>query len=169
MYLGYCKAGLCPEVKDFLSKALLQHEYIPITGHGESHMKNTHSTEHPFNGPGQGLSDGTNAWGLVYDKLDKVYQDHTAGGHFTDIRGNVKWHTRQGAFVDDVTLFHKGKPSETAQSLSRIASKDMQLWTDLLWTSGGAINFKETKTYTRIFKWPFTPGGKPFLMPQGNY
>ena len=72
MYLGYCKAGLCPQAMTLLSKALLKHEYLPVTGHGVSDTANTHSQEHPFNGPGQGSSDGTNAWGVVYDKLDRV-------------------------------------------------------------------------------------------------
>ena len=125
MYLGYCKAGLSPGVMEFLSKALLEHKYVPVTGHGESDLKNTHSPEHPFNGPGQGSSNGTNAWGLLYDKLDKVYQDNTSGGYFTDIRGGIIWQINQGAFVDNVTLYHEGAPRETAESLSEIASQDM--------------------------------------------
>ena len=98
-----------------------------------------------------------------------MYQKHTTGGHFSDIRHTTTWRANQGAFIDDVTLFHKEGPRETVERLQKKASEDLQLWTNLLWTSGGEINFKPTKTYTRIMKWEFTNGGKPFLMPQQGY
>ena len=35
--------------------------------------------------------------------------------------------------------------------------------------AGGKINFKQTKTYTRIMKWVFNPDVKHFMMPQSSY
>ena len=119
MYMAYCKAGLDPKPMTLLSKALLSHQYRPITEHGESAKINCHSTENPFFGPGQGLSDGTNAWGLVYDKINKVYSKLTKGGHFTDIRRKKKRGASKRAFVDDVTLMHLGKPRETTENIQK--------------------------------------------------
>ena len=79
------------------------------------------------------------------------------------------WQATLGAFINDVKLYHKGDPTEIIEKLQELASQDLQLWKDLLWAAGGKINFKKTKTYTRIMKWFFNPDGKPFMMPQLSY
>ena len=169
MYLAYCKNGLHSTPMQLLSKALMRHQYFPITEHGVSARRNGHSNTTPFFGPGQGSSDGTNAWGMIHDKLAKVYERMTECGQFTGVRGDITWKAIMGAFVDDVSLHHKRGPTENVKDLQDIASRDIQLWTNLLWTSGGAINFKKTKSYSKVIKWAFNSNGVPFLMPQQEY
>ena len=144
MSLSYNKGGLHPRTMKFLSKALMRHKYFPLTAHGISNTSNGHSLSTPFFGPGQGSSDGTNGWGLVHDKLAKVYTRTAECGHFTGVTRKLKWRAVMGAFVNDVSLMHKRRPIETVEFLEQLTSRNVQLWTDLLWTSGGKINFRRT-------------------------
>ena len=117
MYLLYNKGGLHPKVMRFLSKALMRHRYFPITAHGVSNTGNGHTPSTPFFGPGQGSSDGTNGWGLVHDKLAKVYTRMAETGCFKGVKGTLMWRAVMGAFVDDISLLHKRHPPESVENL----------------------------------------------------
>ena len=109
MSLAYCKAGLDPKAMIFLRKALQKHKYHPVTEHGISPLANEHTESTPFYGPGQGSSDRTNAWGLIHDKIEKVYSKKTPGRPFMDVQRMRSWGAKLGVFVDDVKLYHKGE------------------------------------------------------------
>ena len=132
MSLAYFKAGLPASTMQFLSKDLLRHKYYPVTTHGESISPNEYLEEDPLFGPGQGSLDDTNAWGLVHDKIDKVYSNRTQGAIFKSITDELTWQARIGAFADDVTLYHMNHPTMMVPEVEKMTSQDLQYWVDLL-------------------------------------
>ena len=169
MSLAYCKGGLSPHVMQFLSKALLQHQYHTVTSHGVSDEYNYHSEKSHFYGPGQGLSDGTVAWALTHDKIDKVYSRQAGGAAFTGMTEGLNWRATMGAFVDDVTLYHMGKQKLSLEELESLTSEEAQLWVNLLWAASGKANMGIDKTYTALMRWAYNKNGTPFLMPQQGF
>ena len=169
MSLSYCKAGLPPEIMTFLSKALLKHRYHTVTSHGVSTEYNCHSEDSPFFGPGQGSADGTVAWALIHDKIDKVYSERATGAAFSGISKDLDWRATMAAFVDDVSLFHMSDEDLPLPELEELTSAEVQLWIDLLWAASGKSNLHMDKTYSSIIRWAYTEDGTPFLKPQPDF
>ena len=169
MSLSYCKAGLPAKAMMFLSKALLRHKYHTVTSHGVSTEFNCHTEDSPFFGPGQGSADGTVAWALTHDKIDKVYSEQARGAILTGISRHLNWRATMGAFVDDVSLFHMGDRKLSVPELQKLTSEEVQLWVNMLWAAGGKSNLNKNKTYSSIIRWAFNEEGAPFLMPQPDF
>ena len=74
-----------------------------------------------------------------------------------------------GAFVDDVTLFHMSQPVMTLPELENVTSKELQLWVNLIWATGGKANLGKDKTYSAVMKWAFDKDERLFLMPQPGF
>ena len=67
-------------------------------------------------------------------------------------------------FVDDnngqANLFHRNEPPSAAE-LVEVMRRDAQLWNDLVWVTGGALEPKKS-SYHHI-RYTFNPSGEPWL------
>ena len=158
--LAYSKGGASEQVTNLLGKALLRSRYYPTTDHGVSEKYNTHSPDSPFCGSGQGSCDGTASWVHTCNPCIKAYKERARGLNIFDPTGTIPTDGSIAVFVDDVKLFHNSPSNSQLQTASN-TQHDTQLWTNVLWGSGGLANMKKTHT-TPIF-WEFNRHGHPKL------
>ena len=162
MWLAYNKAGATWNIVQLFAKALVQLKYYIITAFGKSERSNSHSKKHQFLGPGQGAADSPFAWALISTKLIAAYKRRAKGCKISDPTGTLTWKRAIDMFVDDSYLYHALAFLIGAMALMKLINHDVSLWSKLLWTSGGAINFG--KSFYSMLIWKFKPTGQAYPM-----
>ena len=64
-------------------------------------------------------------------------------------------------FVDDNNAQTMGRPDETEEALTLRCTHDAQLWHDILWATGGAL--ETSKCSYQSMRFDFSNAGSPFL------
>ena len=139
-------------------------QYHLKTNLGVSEGHYSHCEEYPIHGTGQGSGNSPTIWCFVCSTLFDAYADKAHGAVFTsyDLSRQIKVY--MVGFVDDCTqrvnkFQQHHQPS--AQYLISLMTQDAQLWNDLLWTSGGAL--EQLKCSFHLISSDWNDDGHPFL------
>lgn len=156
LFLSYHKYYPFAQTLHFLAKALLQHEYSPITGFGTSPLKNSHPSENPHVGPNQGSTDESPGCVPVSNTLIKVYETGVNGIKFLCPRNITEWTDKVLQFIDDTNTYHDGELSNPIKRLTQ----DIQRWMDVLYFIGGAV---KSTSHINYLIFSFTPEGRQYV------
>jgi hypothetical protein len=145
---------------DMLENAL----YYIKTLLGVSTRYYSHSADFRVNGTGQGSPASDRAWGFNSSTYFDLQNRLIHGATYFLANGLHCIHICMTGFVDDNNLktvenafFHE---ANTIALVARMNHK-AQIWSDTLWTSGGAPAL--SKCQYHLMEWMFTISGKPIL------
>jgi hypothetical protein len=124
----------------------------------------SHCQFYPIYGTGQGSANSPVIWTIVSSVL---FQCHEAAGHgaqFSTPDAQTSVSLSMIGFVDDSTgqvndFLANEQPTPAA--LARLMKIDAQLWSDLLWISGGLLELPKCSYHQIHFD--FLPSGRPYM------
>ena len=134
------------------------------TGLGVSETGYRHCDEYPIYGTGQGSGNSPVIWCFVSSILFNCYNDRVHGAQYAypDRTGDMS--IKMVGFVDDsngqTNCFHSDDQRSTEVLLAQ-TRHDIQVWNDILWASGGALELP--KCSYQLMHWQFTAEGVPIL------
>ena len=158
------KYGMPAPVVEVMTKTLENASYRLKTPLGISTQSYQHSNTHPIYGSGQGAGNSPTLWALISSTLYDCHEAQAYGATFSNPTKTLQTKFTIEGFVDDsneqVNEFDSNKqPSPT--KLIRRMQHDAQLWNDLLWSSGGALEL--SKCSYHLLHWNFSLSGAPLL------
>ena len=158
------RLGMNTNVLRVNTSMLEQARYHLKTNLGVSKGHYSHSNEHPIHGTGQGSGNSPSIWCFVCSALFDAFATVAHGAKFTAYNGIMTTPIYMIGFVDDCTQrvnnFNDAyQPSQTA--LIKTMETDAQLWNDLLWASGGAL--EQPKCSFHLIQSDWNNDGHPFL------
>ena len=125
-----------------------------------------HCKAFPIYGTGQGSGNSPTIWLVVSSILFNCYESRAHGAVFESPDRSIRLQIYRVGFVDDtcgyVNKFEQHIPPTPAEMIS-LLTHDSQLWSDLLWLSGGALELPKC-TY-HYWHYYFKPNGAPYLSP----
>ena len=131
-------------------------------GVSEGHY--THHSMTPLYGTGQGSGNSPTLWCFVCSALFDALESKAHGAVFTNYENKQQIHTCIVGYVDDCTQrvnkFNQYIQPEGEELIATMTA-DVQLWNDLLWTSGGALEHQKCSFHLIQSHW--TNDGQPFL------
>ena len=147
-----------------MARTLKEARYKLKTTLGISELDYTHTSIFPIYGTGQGSGNSPAIWCIVSSVLFDCHEERAHGATFEspDRKQHIK--IFMIGFVDDSTgqvNDFSADPQPSPEAIIERMRQDAQLWSDLLWSSGGALEFPKC-TY-QVFHWTFTLGGAPIL------
>ena len=105
---------------------------------GISLQSYSHSDSSPVHGTGQGSCSSPLVWALNCSLYFDVYFDHCYGANYRNIDSTRLLKVGMAGFVDDNGVQTNCHPRDRHNLLSH-ATHDAQLWSDILWSSGGIL------------------------------
>ena len=146
------------------SRTLEQARYYLKTNLGVSEAFYQHCNQFPIHGTGQGSGNSPTLWCFVCDVLFEAFAAKAHGAVFSSYGRNINISLYMVGFVDDcsqrVNDFNKTIPPSST-TLMQLMTADAQLWNDLLWASGGALEQSKCSFYMIEADW--NADGHPFL------
>ena len=115
-----------------------------------------HSTAFPIHGSGQGSGNSPCLWLFISSVLVDCYSDTAKGAEFESPDKQITQQVYMIGFVDDTTSQHNQFKMDKQPSLEDLLQgmqHDAQLWNNLLWSSGGALELP--KCFYQILFWNF--------------
>lgn len=146
------------------ASTLEQAKYHIKTSLGISCTWYQHSEQQPIHGTGQGSGNSPTIWCFVCSALFDALEAQAHGAVFTDYAKTTKEKLYITGFVDDCTQrinMFEADTQPTTQQLLSLMQKDAQLWNDLLWASGGAL--EQPKCSFHLIQTSWNADGQPFL------
>lgn len=128
-----------------------------------------HCDAYPIYGTGQGSGNSPQLWCFVVSTLFDAFTEKAHGASFHSYDGKHKLQIYMTGFVDDCSQRvndFQAHPQPNAQQLVNMMKKDAQLWNDLLWASGGALEIP--KCSFQLIETDWTIRGHPFLRGQAK-
>ena len=123
-----------------------------------------HSNFPPIYGMGQGGANSPVLWCLISNRVFEAHNTHSHGATFSSPRGTHKIRLKMLGLVDDtysgVNMFENNR--QPIKEILKRAEFDAQLWSDLLNTSGGALELLKVKLY--VIHIGSDPTGKPIML-----
>jgi len=119
---------------------------------------NQHSSTNPWHGSGQGTGDAAARWIVQANIMIKAYQSRT---DIFPLQSPNKHHQLPlsiDAFMDDTWLPAPNLQNLPLPELATQAQTNLQLWHDILQSSGGQLNPK--KGVWMLFHWIHKPSGE---------
>ena len=98
-----------------------------------------HCIKFPIHGTGQGSGNSPMIWCFISSKLFDCHQKNAHGLLFASPTGDIIIRMSIIGFVDDSTCMAGGDPNQPVKILLSMMQADAQLWSDLLWCSGGKL------------------------------
>jgi hypothetical protein len=146
------------------AQTLEQATYHLKTNLGVSKSFYTHCSSHPIYGTGQGSGNSPTIWGFVCSTLFDAFESRAHGATFCSYDTKINTNIYMIGFVDDCTQrvnnFQAHIQPDT-KALLTMMTHDAQLWNDLLWSSGGAL--EQTKCSFHLIQSDWNQDGHPFL------
>jgi hypothetical protein len=142
---------------------LLQAVYRIKTQLGIFKGSYSHSDNSPVFGTGQGSKSSTHIWNFNSSVLFDTYNRSAYGATYYSISGS-KLQIGMTGFVDDNNCNSREDAithEDHSDGIISLMHFDAQVWHDLLWTSGGALEL--TKCQYHLMDWNFTIVGAPIL------
>jgi len=124
----------------------------------------THHQETPIYGTGQGSGNSPSLWCFVCSTLFDALESQAHGATFRNYNNDATVSLYMIGFVDDCTQRvnkFDNNIQPTSTELRQIMTKDVQLWNDLLWASGGAL--EQQKCSFHLIQSNWNTNGHPFL------
>lgn len=134
------------------------------TSLGISEQWYKHTNDYPIFGTGQGSGNSPAIWCFVCSALFDAFQSTAHGATFNSYSNDLILKLHMVGFVDDCTQRVNQFQATTQpppETLIRLMQHDAQLWNDLLWASGGAL--EQSKCSFHLIQSSWTPDGHPFL------
>jgi hypothetical protein len=153
--------GLHSNVTTIQGDMLQEAVYRIKTQMGISEGYYQHSEENPVFGTGQGSKSSPPIWNFSSSVYLDTFDREAYGAKYYPIHGPPLLIYMTG-FVDDNNCNNNEDAvthEDTNNALLSRMQTDAQIWHDLLWTSGGALEL--TKCQYHLIDWNFTGGGSP--------
>jgi hypothetical protein len=146
------------------ARTLKEAKYKLKTVLGVSDEYYSHCEFFPIYGTGQGSANSPVIWTIVSSVLFEVHESQGHGAHFTTPDQQMSVNLSMVGFVDDSTgqvndFLANTQP--TPEQLASIMQHDAQLWSNLLWISGGLLELPKCSYHHIHFDFDHT--GKPFM------
>jgi exonuclease III len=156
--------GMSQEVCSVHGETLAKMKYYISTALGISEGSYCHTTMTPIHGTGQGSCASPSVWLQICSLLFDCHERLSTGAEFfSPDRQTVVANSMTG-YVDDT----KGITNDMNQThpipvdeLVAVMQADAQMWGDLLYTSGGALEIPKCNFY--VMHWEFDEAGQPQL------
>jgi hypothetical protein len=159
------KFGVPSSVVLVNTTTLREAQYKLRTELGMSEDSYTHCVAHPIFGTGQGSGNSPIIWCFISSILFDCYPEVSSGAYYETPDRTLKLRIYMIGFVDDSngqTNAFLESPQPDANTLISNLRKDAQLWSELLWASGGSLEL--TKCSFQILCWEFKPDGTPRIV-----
>lgn len=158
------RVGVARSVARMNTNMLEQAKYHLKTSLGISSAYYQHCETKPIYGTGQGSGNSPSIWCFVCSVLFDAFASQAHGATFTDYHNCKETKLFMIGFVDDCTqrvnTFKAENPPSTTQLIT-LMQQDAQLWNDLLWASGGAL--EQQKCSFHLIQSSWNADGHPFL------
>ena len=154
--------GLHSNIANIHGNMLEKAEYRIKTQLGISSGFYIHSLDHPVFGTGQGSCASPTIWMLNCSKYFDIYDLHCYGSKYINMDGTEELKLGMTGFVDDSGNNVNCQPDDIT-TLSTKVTHDAQLWNDILWSSGGAL--EHPKCSYHFLQTIFNDSGVPFFRP----
>ena len=124
-----------------------------------------HSVASPIYGTGQGSGNSPVYWVFISSILFECHASQAKGATFETPNKSIQITIHQLGFVDDTTnrtndFTAVSQPDE--KELVRLMQQDAQLWHDILWSSGGALELSKCSFHHIRFQ--FAKSGLPSMI-----
>jgi hypothetical protein len=119
---------------------------------------------YPIYGTGQGSGNSPAIWCIISSTLFSCHQDRAHGAFFCTPDEQMSVSLSMLGFVDDSTgqvNSFRDNEQPTPEFLRSIMQIDAQLWSDLLWISGGLLELGKCSFHQLHFD--FAPDGAPII------
>jgi len=133
-------------------------QYHVKHAYGVSSNYNQHSSTNPWHGSGQGTGDAAARWIVQANSMIKAYQSRTAIFPLHSPNKHHQLPLSIDAFMDDTWLPAPNLTNSTLPEIAAQAQTNLQLWHDILQSSGGQLNPK--KCVWMLFHWIHKPSGE---------
>jgi len=162
------RVGIHPQVATINCRTLEKATFHLKTSLGTSSSHYSHCEEFPIYGTGQGSGNSPHIWCFISSALFDAYDQRANGAYFRSFDSKQEVKLTMVGFVDDcnqgVNDF-SASPQPSSETLVEMMRHDSQLWNDLLWTSGGALELPKCSFQLIESQWnrhgtPFLQGGK---------
>ena len=150
--------GLHRNIANIHGSMLEQAVYRIKTQLGVSLGSYSHSDDNPIFGMGQGSCASPLIWLMNCSQYFDIYDSLCHGSTYYNVNGNIILKIGMTGFVDDNSCNVNCKPQDE-HNLTRMAANDAQLWSNILWSSGGAL--KHSKCSYHYLKTTFTIARAP--------
>ncbi len=124
-------------------------------------MFNSHTTEQPWYGMGQGAGDASNRWVIGTDSMTNAYTSKANGWKIQSPVPNENIKQDLKAFIDNVNLFIGQPNNKTEEEFLDMAQADINRWHGILRATGGELNTK--KCFWSDFHLQFDTRGNPSI------
>jgi hypothetical protein len=123
-------------------------------------ISNSHTDEWPVFGTGQGSCASPPCWLPNCSAYFYIYESKCYGAKNSNMDATQETKVGMLGFVDDNNCNINCQPDQEDELCSR-AEHDAQLWNDILWASGGAL--EHSKCTYKYLKTDFTASGIPYF------
>ena len=156
------KYGLHRNVVIINATTLQEARYKLKTEWGVSDEDYQHTTMFPLYGTGQGSGNSPMIWCIISSVLFTCHSEKAHGAIFESPDRTQSIHLSIVGFVDDstsITNDFRSQPPSPETLLVKL-EHDVQLWHDLLWSSGGCLELPKCSYHFIYFD--FKPDGTPY-------
>jgi hypothetical protein len=122
----------------------------------------SHSEAFPVFGMGQGSSLSTSILTLYCSKGFDIYDAYCYGATYSYPNQSKVLKLGITGFVDDNNAQTMGSPDETEEALALRCTHDAQLWHDIFWVTGGALEI--SKCSYQPIRFDFSDSDTPWLL-----
>eukprot|EP00957_Ditylum_brightwellii_P014083 1062309-Ditylum_brightwellii.AAC.1 len=151
-------AGLSPELSRLFAATLNKLECNMLTAYRPPQQTNFNSEEHPIHGMGQGSCNAPSKWTCTVNPCLKLYNKRAKGCKLKDPTYQLTGKNRAKIYADDNKTMHNNSVyNANANDLMQYVDKDINLWDNLLWLTGGLLEI--LKTMHSFMGWQFTMEG----------
>ena len=160
------KFGLAKELVTLNNETLRQARYKLRTALGVSDTHYSHTPTRPIYGTGQGSGNSPIIWCFLSSSLFSAHNKNAHGATFATPDGRHYVRITMKGFVDDSTGQTNSFFANPQPNLSELQEKawhDAQLWNDLPWTSGGALELPKCSYHA--VHWDFSGYGSAYMEP----
>jgi hypothetical protein len=143
---------------------LYKMSYSLLTALGLSEQTYSNEADSRVYGTGQDSTYSPPAWGQIVSKLFDTHGTRAHGATYESPDGTHQLFLHMLGFVDDTKNHVNDMMEPAASSVESLVSKmsaDSQLWSDLIHTAGGALEFPILYCYVSF--WQFEPSGQLYL------
>ena len=139
-------------------------KYFIKTKYGVSDEYITHCKAHPIYGTGQGSGNSSTYWLFISSTLFDMYNSQAQGSVYESKNRSIQVTVKAIGFVDDVRTSINAfeNNSLSLEQLVRMATRDSQLWHDIITTSNQTLELPKCGYHAIIFE--FEPTGEPKLV-----
>ena len=159
------KHGLHRNITYVHATTLQEAKYKLKTSLGISDESYQHEAAFPIYGTGQGSTNSPVIWIIVSSALFDIHNQHATGATFCSPDKSMSISFSIVGFVDDSNCQTNNFLSNNQSNLYELciaATADAQLWSDLLWTSGGFLELPKCSYHMIHFE--FDENGAPHLV-----